>query len=244
MNLEKQTGEGVFTKYRSKKKSLFVVERVLEGLRCGTLKIGSKLPSEASVAQQAGVSRTAVREAFSALRIAEVIESRPGNGTYVVQNGASIDTFEEHVRNLLARSESPSEIWESRRILETGIIELVVVRAEPYDLDQIRAALLNMERAMKEKDFKEYLRTNDVFHLAVARGAKNSILFRSLRKLIAISNQQFSYKVSIGYVATKPSSSYSKHVAIFCAIKDKNAQQAKEAVQEHFYLLEDELRPI
>ena len=42
-----------------------------------------KLPPERLMAKKLGVSRPSVREAYSALEIAGILESRAGSGTYV-----------------------------------------------------------------------------------------------------------------------------------------------------------------
>ena len=67
-----------------------VVEQIRELIESGQLKPGDKLPTERSLAEQLGVSRSSVREALSALEVLGVINSRQGLGNYVANNVSSI----------------------------------------------------------------------------------------------------------------------------------------------------------
>ena len=70
-------------KLESKKKSVYVVEQLLDAIDKGVYSLGDKLPSEQVIVEQTGVSRPSVREALGALRLVGVLETRMGDGTYV-----------------------------------------------------------------------------------------------------------------------------------------------------------------
>ena len=70
------------------KKSAFVARWVVAAVRKGRWKVGDRLPPEREIAEQLGVSRTAVREALSSLQMVDLIEPRVGDGNYV--NGSVI----------------------------------------------------------------------------------------------------------------------------------------------------------
>ena len=53
------------------------------GIACGDLQPGTKLPSVRSLADQLGISPMTVSQVFKDLQDADLIESRPGRGTYV-----------------------------------------------------------------------------------------------------------------------------------------------------------------
>jgi GntR family transcriptional repressor for pyruvate dehydrogenase complex len=79
------------TQARFKKKSSFIADQILRMINSGRYNAGSKLPSERVITEQMGVSRPSLREAISALQIVGVLESRPGDGTYVSAPVASED---------------------------------------------------------------------------------------------------------------------------------------------------------
>jgi len=60
-----------------------IVQQVEESIQKGTTKPGDQLPPERELAQQFGVSRTAVREAVKALHEKGLVEAYPGRGTFI-----------------------------------------------------------------------------------------------------------------------------------------------------------------
>jgi len=60
-----------------------IVQQIEESILQGALKPGDQLPAERELAEQFGVSRTAVREAVKALREKGLVEAYSGRGTFV-----------------------------------------------------------------------------------------------------------------------------------------------------------------
>ena len=60
-----------------------IVKQIEESIVEGVLKPGDQLPTERELAQQFGVSRTAVREAVKTLTEKGLVESHSGRGTFV-----------------------------------------------------------------------------------------------------------------------------------------------------------------
>ena len=67
--------------------ALELVEHFGNRIREGALQAGEKLPTEAEIMGEFGVSRTVVREALSKLQAAGQVETRHGIGTFVVGVG-------------------------------------------------------------------------------------------------------------------------------------------------------------
>ena len=67
----------------TKKRYALVIDQISNLIKKGAFKKGDKLPPERIMAKKLGVSRPSVREAYSALEIAGILESRVGSGTYV-----------------------------------------------------------------------------------------------------------------------------------------------------------------
>src|SRR5687767_1944628 len=74
---------------RSKPRNLAldVVDGLVDRVRAGTLAAGARLPTEAAIMEEFGVSRTVVREALSKLQASGVVQTRHGVGTFVVGLG-------------------------------------------------------------------------------------------------------------------------------------------------------------
>ena len=84
----------------------------------GELRPGDKLPPERELAEQFGVSRTAVREAVKALHEKGLIEVQPGKGTFISN---LTDSTSEVMRDSLDLIVNVG--------LANGLDELVQVRA-------------------------------------------------------------------------------------------------------------------
>ena len=71
------------TKQQKVRRSTVVADYLREMILSGQLKPGDKLPTEEQLCEHFGVSRTTLREAVQALRVAGVLEVTPGRGSFV-----------------------------------------------------------------------------------------------------------------------------------------------------------------
>ena len=88
------------------RKSTIIAEQILEKIKHGEYKSGAKIPPERTLAEQMGVGRPSIREAISALQIVGILESRPGDGSYVADPGGFDDSMFRALQ-LLEGSQSP-----------------------------------------------------------------------------------------------------------------------------------------
>jgi DNA-binding transcriptional MocR family regulator len=75
---------------------LQIRDRIVELIRAGTLEAGAKLPGTRELAQQLGVSRKTVLQAYLELAADNWVESRPGSCTYVLDRSAQPRYFTRH----------------------------------------------------------------------------------------------------------------------------------------------------
>src|SRR5437016_12616783 len=104
---------------------------------------GTRLPREADLAAQLGLSRNSLREAVRALSLARVLEVRQGDGTYVssLEPGELLEptSFATH----LLRGRTVLELLEVRRMLEP---EAAAMAAQRADADVIGSLRVEFER--------------------------------------------------------------------------------------------------
>ena len=81
-----------------------------------------------------GVSRPSLREAISALQIVGILESRPGDGTYVSIPVATEELMHRAVK-VLEECDSPFENMQARKALEIGAARLAIEVATDTDLN-------------------------------------------------------------------------------------------------------------
>ena len=107
-----------------------------KAIKNGIFKVGEKIPSEPDLVKEFSVSRNTIREAIQSLIQAGVLESRQGDGTYVLTN----DRFEANIFTRLSNSKI-QEVHEVRVSLEKEIVKLAAQRRTKDDLIEIKKAL-------------------------------------------------------------------------------------------------------
>jgi GntR family transcriptional regulator, transcriptional repressor for pyruvate dehydrogenase complex len=146
-----------------------LVESLGDRIRDGRLAPGAKLPTEAAIMAEYGVSRTVVREALSKLQAAGQVRTRHGIGTFVVGAGATTafritpDQFET-LQDVIA-------ILELRIGLETEAAGLAAQRRSEANLLEMRAALDDFVAAVQAG--RDAVAADFRFHLEIARATQN-----------------------------------------------------------------------
>ena len=135
----------------------------------GRYKTGDRLPSEAQLTQEFGVSRTVVREAIAALRSDGLVEPRQGAGVFVLEPPAAERRPFDNVD--LARVSSLIEMLELRTAVEGDAAGLAAVRRSPAQEEKIIEAFdAFRSSAAKGSPTAE---ADFAFHLAIANAANN-----------------------------------------------------------------------
>src|SRR5258708_30100605 len=139
-------------------------QRVEESIQKGSVKAGDQLPPERELAQQFGVSRTAVREAVKALREKGFVEAYPGRGTFIT-DGTSHAIRQSLDRMIkIGQPEGSTYLAEAREILEPEIAALAATRADDEDLTSMREAVKGMDNA--RRDCGAFIEAGPEFSLA------------------------------------------------------------------------------
>ena len=146
-----------------------VVDALVGRIREGTLVPGEKLPTEAAIMEEFGVSRTVVREAISRLQAAGAVETRHGVGTFVVgvREGSSFRIAPEQLETL----QDVIAVLELRIAVETECAALAAVRRKPENVEALRAALKAFISAVEEG--RDAVGPDFQFHVEVARATQN-----------------------------------------------------------------------
>lgn len=150
---------------------------------------GSRLPSEAELAGQLGVTRLTVREALSQLEAAGFTQTRHGSGTYVVDT-TEIPTFGLLSELLGAgRRLTASEcldLMELRSVVGVGFVDALVERVTDDDVAEL-SRLVDEERSLLSAPDKTVARLAELdfrFNVVLARASQNlfyGLLMRSVR---------------------------------------------------------------
>jgi GntR family transcriptional repressor for pyruvate dehydrogenase complex len=156
-----------------------IAEAIRELIVSGALSVDERLPNEAELASQFGVSRPTVREALKRLAAKNLIRSRRGvsGGNFV-----ALPT-EDQVRTDLATTAtllvshqvfSLAEVAESRRVLESTCARLAAERRTSDHLAELHAAIERQGRP--DLSDEEFCEADVEFHRVIVRAAGNPML--------------------------------------------------------------------
>jgi len=146
-----------------------VVDALSGRIRDGSLAQGEKLPTEAAIMEEFGVSRTVVREAISRLQAASLVETRHGIGTFVVGMGDAA-TF-RITPEQLGTLQDVIAVLELRIGVETESAALAAMRRTPENLVTLRNALTAFTTALEEG--RDAVGPDFQFHLEIAKATQN-----------------------------------------------------------------------
>lgn len=158
-----------------------LVETAIEAVRAfinaNGLKVGDTLPSEGSFAEQVGVSRPVMREAFHALAALKVIDV--GNGRRAKVGAIDGSVMASSIGHAISTAQvSLADVWDVRRTLELRTAELAAENRSEQQADAILAAA----RALASSGSPEELtRADTAFHQAIARASGNALFFQIIR---------------------------------------------------------------
>lgn len=155
---------------RTRSLALELVSALSARLRAGTYPAGERLPTEAVLMAEFGVSRTVVREALSKLQAAGLVETRHGVGTFAAGWGdaAAFRVTPEQMSTL----QDVIAVLELRIAIETEAAALAALRRSPEDLARLRAAVRAFADAVSGG--RDAVGPDVEFHQAVARATQNT----------------------------------------------------------------------
>ncbi len=140
-----------------------------ERIASGQYAVGTRLPSEAEMISEFGVSRTVVREAIANLRANGRVTTMQGVGAFVMQQDSS-EGFQIDTAKLSAVQEMVA-VLELRIALESEAAVLAAQRRTPEQLASMKAALGEMGEAIARGE--DAVQADMRFHQSIAEAAGN-----------------------------------------------------------------------
>jgi DNA-binding FadR family transcriptional regulator len=201
-----------------------VAHEILRDIVDQGLSTGDRLPREADMLVQYGISRSSLREALRLLEVQGLIKIRPGPGGGPVVGAADDRSLSRTLRLYLHFMGTPYE-----ELLKAWLVTdpvLAQLAAENPDRDAVRKAMA----PYLVDDHGDVERSGTDFHIAVAELAGNEVLalmFRALTTameapiIAAVRQQDFDDEV------------VHDHIDIARAIVDGKPDKARKLMKEH-----------
>jgi DNA-binding FadR family transcriptional regulator len=215
------------------------IEKIKGMIVSGELRPGDRLPKEADLAAQLGLSRNSLREAVRALSLVRILDVRQGDGTYVTSlepkallDGLSFIVDLHHDTTVL-------EFFEVRRILEPAATALAAQQISLETVEELRDHLAKVTDESSVEDLVE----NDLeFHRRIAEAAGNSVLYSLVDTLCGPTIRARVWRGLTQEGALKRT--LDEHHAILDALAGRQAEIARALATVHIAGVEQWLRKV
>ncbi len=201
------------------------VQQLVQRIRAGELPVGTRLPNEAELAEQLGVSRGILREALTILQMQGYISRAPREGT-VVRSTSGNETGNSFAA--LMRSCEHKSLIEFREAVECRAVRSVIRLASQKEIDGL-FKLLDAPLSSSER------RPDYYFHYCLAEMSGNPLFcafidlyYDTVReKAIALTSNERTLQILI-----------QEHGRIAEAIRSRDAKAAVAAMRSHLRRVE------
>jgi GntR family transcriptional repressor for pyruvate dehydrogenase complex len=194
-----------------------IIERLGRLIADQRLGPGSRLPPEQEFARALGVGRSSVREAVSALVSYGLLVRRAGDGTYLTGRVSDLVSRPLALR-LALHPQAFAHVLEARKVLEGEFAYLEAIEAH---LEAMRVHAREPEVAIRE-DFE--------FHMAIARSAKNPVLFDVLNSLSDLVFRSHRAATQAGGLSPR---ALAYHEQIAAAVRRRSPRDARRLMLSH-----------
>jgi DNA-binding FadR family transcriptional regulator len=213
-----------------------VAERLRERVVGGELQPGTRLPNEAVLATDFGVSRATVREALRALAAQNLIRTAKGagGGSYVtLPSVGGVSDFLHSSITLLSDADDVTleDLLETRALLEVPAARLAARRRSETDLERLRATV--PDDALRLGALENFTYNRD-FHSVVIEGCGNTLLLMAAQPVFDVLQRNLSRsKLGRGF----HEAINQHHRAIAAAIEGGDADAAGGEMSAHLEFL-------
>jgi DNA-binding FadR family transcriptional regulator len=218
-----------------------IVERISKAIGLGLLKVGERLPPEATLSDMFGVGGATLREALAELRDQGVVETRRGRsgGTFVVnQPAAQTDTIRDW---FISTSISEiRDIGDEHSAISATTVRLACERAEAHDVDRLQ----ELARALVLAATPEARAPADSrFHIELAVAAQSPRLVNAEIRLQEETVQQLWTPLTVAF---DPELATAEHLELVRAVAQDQPEKAQKLILDHikrniFHLIDTKL---
>lgn len=154
-----------------------IVDNITNAIINGELKPGDKIPTENELCTSMGVGRNSVREAIKILGAYGVINIKRAEGTFVTQDYDSKMLFPV-LYGIILQKDSANQIVELRKIIDVGILQLVIEKLNVESLDKIEEVMTDLEKKITATNVeaKDVFEADIAFHKVLVDITQNALL--------------------------------------------------------------------
>ena len=215
-----------------------VYDQLRELIMRGELARGQRLPNEALLARQFGVSRGTVREALRLLAAQNLIRTTKGAGGGSFVTLPTVDHVSEFLQaniSLLneSREVSAEEMLEARELLESFATRMAALRRSPADLERLRACIIDDPL---EPGSEQQFAYNAGFHAGLLDACGNTLLAIAAQPIFGILQTNMRRREIAIQTLRQVNED---HRGILAAVQAGDADAAEQRMRDHLALLRE-----
>ena len=204
-----------------------IAAHMIERIHAGELRPGDRLPPERALAEEYGVSRTAIREALRSMEMMGMVESRVGEGTHI--KAPSLSNIVDPFSIVMAQNARlGGELIEVRLILETEIAALAARRRTEEQLRQLEESVRAMRADLESGGMG--IESDERFHALLAGAAGNEALSIMLNMCSGMLSRTRPITQAVKGV---PRMALKDHAAICDAVRAQDERAARRLMRAH-----------
>lgn len=211
-----------------------VVRQLLGAVEDGRYPVGARLPAEAVLAEEAGVSRLTLREAVRVLRDKGVLRVEQGRGTFVnppdLWTALDVELLSSRIMVEGDLVRTARLVTEVRSLIEVGAAGLAAARREAAHLAILESTVERMRATLSQEDVAVFSQADLEFHEAVMDAAGNPLLAALMQPIRAM---MMRVRAHTSLTLDMRMTAVDAHAAIYAAIGDGDPAAARHAMAEH-----------
>lgn len=169
---------------------------------------------EAAIAEELGVSRTPVREAFRQLELEGLIRIVPNKGAYVTGISAS----------------DVADIYEIRSLLEGLCARWATEKITKERIEELEETILLSEFHLSKEHYEQLIELDNRFHMQLYEACESKMLIHLLKDFHQYVQKERQQTLSNH---ARSAAAVAEHKSIMEAMRDKNASLAEKLADEH-----------
>ncbi len=223
----------------------------------GTLPVGSRIPTERSLAEEFGASRNTVRKAIKSLQHDSLIAMRANSRPVVSRpnklrreatpspigsiNNDGSELTDMHTGDAYISASSPLEVLEARLVIEPEAVALAALRARNDNIDEIQNALAESIAATNLEDFEYW---DGQLHQAIFYATRNTALIGYYHTINKIRSQVSWIELKKQSLTPERRRLYDRqHTAIVDTIVNRHSEKARSSMRAHLESVRKAMMP-
>ena len=209
------------------------IEHIVEGLERARLRRGDRLPNEAELANQLGISKPTLRQALLVLERAGLLDVRLGKtgGVFVASDLVPNDAISTAVA---LEERSIVDVLCARRVIETSVVRYAIEVADDGDYAELERSIELVRAHLGDRT--AVLCADAMFHRVLVRACRNEAMRASMRVLERrIAPVRDAYSGGL-YWDAQIVDIHSRQVA---AMRARDLSALEPVLNDHFRMLED-----